>query len=183
MQTIFNENKLYQIIPLEVLRRTQKVYFDNVPIIQGLSAIDRVIHEPYAFSPGSIEEVVRPWYMHPHQDDNLLVLFGTRIVELYTKEHGKVETFEITPEEIRMNGTVIFEGAALFGWPPYVFHRVESKDKGSASLNFARHFEGFDIQTNFNIYDLDINTGEYKVIRNGHLDQPSSIKISSIVFS
>lgn len=173
MNTIIRGEGLYQIIPLEVLRRTKSVYFDNIPIIEGLSAIDRVIHEPHAFSPGSIGEVSRPWYMHPHQDDNLLVLFGTRIVELYTKEHGKVETFEVTPQEVRMNGEVIFEGAALFGWPPYVFHRVESKEQGSASLNFARHFEGFDIKTNFTIYDLDTETGAYRVIREGHLDQPS----------
>ena len=54
-----------------------------------------------------------------------------------------------------------------------VFHRVISDAKlGSASLNLAVHYEGYDIRTNFSIYDLDIETGEYRVIREGHLDQP-----------
>lgn len=39
-------------------------------------------------------------------------------------------------------------------------------------MNFARHFDGFDISTNFNIYDLNTGTGEYSVIRLGASDQP-----------
>jgi hypothetical protein len=56
-------------------------------------------------------------------------------------------------------------------WSQGVFHRIQSGEKGSASLNFAVRGKEFDIKTNFNIYDLDTNTGEYKVLREGHLDQ------------
>lgn len=38
-------------------------------------------------------------------------------------------------------------------------------------MNFAVHYEGFDIKTNFNIYDLDTETGKFEIIRAGHLDQ------------
>jgi hypothetical protein len=38
-------------------------------------------------------------------------------------------------------------------------------------VNFAVHYEGFDIRTNFDIFDLNTETGEFKVIRAGHLDQ------------
>ena len=71
---------MYRIIPLRVLRRTPGVKFDEmVPSdIPKMSGIDRVIHGPNAISPGPIEDsnppVKRPWYMHPGQDDNLLVL-------------------------------------------------------------------------------------------------------------
>lgn len=29
-------------------------------------------------------------------------------------------------------------------------------------------------RTNFNVYDLDTVTGEYRVVREGHLDQPGA---------
>jgi len=57
-------------------------------------------------------------------------------------------------------------------WPCGVFHRIVScPEQGSASVNFAVRYEGFNIRTNFNIYDLDTESGKYKVIREGHLDQ------------
>ena len=84
---------LYRLIPLRILRRTSGVFFDemvpsDIPKIHG---IDRVIHGPNSISPGSIEDnsppVKRPWYMHPGQDDNLLVLQGTRYVDIYCPKH------------------------------------------------------------------------------------------------
>lgn len=39
-------------------------------------------------------------------------------------------------------------------------------------MNFARHFEAFDPKENFNIYQLDTETGEHAVIRYGELDEP-----------
>jgi hypothetical protein len=86
---------LYRIIPLNLFRKTPGVIFDNVPVkaFSKISAIDRVIHESNAISPGSVGEVARPWYMHTHQDDNLVVLHGTRYVDIYTRAHGKIENF------------------------------------------------------------------------------------------
>jgi hypothetical protein len=120
-------------------------------------------------APGS--SVARPWYMHPDQEDNLLVVCGMRRIELYTKEHGAVDTFEVMPEKIMQNGSVIHEGPAIVGWGTHVFHRVVSPE-GSIALNFARHFKNFSIDTNFNIYDLDTETGSFDVIREGYKDQP-----------
>jgi hypothetical protein len=33
------------------------------------------------------------------------------------------------------------------------------------------HYEGLDMRTNFNIYDLDTANGAYRVIREGFRDQ------------
>jgi len=164
---------LYKIIALHPLRRTKKVSFDVMPqdTIPKVDSIDRVIHEAGAFSPGSLGGVERPWYMHPYQDDNLLVLFGTRIVDLYSETHGKVVTFELTPDSIKMNGELVFEGPAILVWPCFVYHRVISGDEGSASVNLATHYAGFNLDTNFNIYDLDQETGISKVLRKGVEDQ------------
>jgi len=166
---------LYRIVTLPVLRRTPGVAFDIVPVnaIVSIDAVDRLIHDKGAFSPGAVGKVARPWYMHPCQDDHLLVLHGYRDVEIYTKEHGRIEQFRISAQAVEKGGRVVHEGGALLVWPRWVFHRIGSSEKeGSISLNFARHHEGFDIRTNFNIYDLDTTTGKYKMIREGYLDQP-----------
>jgi hypothetical protein len=167
---------LYRVIPLKVLRRTEGVDFDNVPLeaIDRIDAIDRVIHLHGAISPGSVGDVARPWYMHTHQADNLAVLHGARYVDLYTPKHGKVEKFVVTPDRIEHNGRLLTDRAALLVWPTCVFHRIESDGKvGSASINFAAHYDGFDIRTNFSIYDVDTETGEYEVVRDGYKDQPT----------
>ncbi len=88
---------LYRIVALKTLRRTPGVRFDMVRLasLLRIDAIDRVIHEGGAVSPGPVSDVARPWYMHTHQDDNLLVLHGTRTIEIYTPAHGRIERFTV----------------------------------------------------------------------------------------
>lgn len=97
---------LYQVIKLKEFRRTPGVSFDimDKTTIPKIDAIDRVLHTGGAISPGPVGDVERPWYMHTYQADNLLVLQGTRYVDIYTPEHGKVEKFVITPEYVEHNG-------------------------------------------------------------------------------
>lgn len=171
--SVFAEIKdFYRIIPLQQLRRTPGVFFDNVPMefLPRINAIDRVIHAQSAVSPGPVKDVARPWYMHPSQDDNLIVLHGTRHVDIYLQAHG-MQSFTVTPGQILQDGKVLFDGPAILVWPRFVFHRITSGPEGSASLNFAVHYEGLDMRTNFNIYDLDLQTGQYQVIREGFQDQ------------
>jgi hypothetical protein len=170
---IFKEVKdFYRIIPLQKLRRTPGVFFDNVPMacLPRIDAIDRVLHEKNAVSPGAVGEVARPWYMHPHQADNLLVLSGTRHVDIYVQAHGLL-SFTVTADRIMQGETVLLAEPAMLVWPCKVFHRIPSGSEGSAALNFAVHYDGFDIRTNFNIHDLDPATGAYRVIREGFKDQ------------
>ena len=165
---------LYRIIPLEQLRKTPNVSFDFIPkeVFPHVGGYDRVMHGKGAVSPNSVAGVEHPWYMHTHQEDYLIVLHGTRTSDLYTSAHGAIETFEISPDLIKKDNKVIFEGPAILSWPRFVFHRVRScEEQGSASLNFAVRYDGFDIKTNFSIYDVDMKSGEHRVIREGHLDQ------------
>jgi hypothetical protein len=173
LQLLEEVPSLYRIIKLDIFRRTPGVSFDNVPMaaLPRIDAIDRVIHEKEAVSPGPVGTVERPWYMHPHQDDNLIVLYGTRYVDIYTKKHGKVESFVVMPDEIRKNGKIIHQGPTMLVWPRGVFHRIRSGREGSASLNFAVHHAGIDMRTNFNIYALDTESGKFSVLREGHIDQ------------
>ena len=90
---------MYRIIPPRVLRRTRGVKFDEMVSydIPKISGIDRVIYDSNSILPGSNEDlpvpVNRPWYMHPGQDDNLLVLQGTRYKA----------SFIVTPEKVYKN--------------------------------------------------------------------------------
>lgn len=164
---------LYKIVNLKRFRKTNGVRFDIFPkeILEKTSGVDRVIHDGNAISPGAINNVERPWYMHPHQSDNLVVLHGERHVDLYSVAHGKIEKFIVTQDKIYKNGVLLCDTPSILIWPPHVFHRVESKEKGSASLNFAYRTSGFNVDDNFSIYDLDIATGTYHVIREGKEDQ------------
>ena len=117
---------LYQVIQLKPFRRTPGVEFDQFPMsfLDEVDAIDRVIHEGSAISPGPVDGVERPWYMHPNQADNLLVLSGMRHVEVYTPKHGKIESFDVTADEVLHNGKSIARGGAMLVWPRGVFHRI-----------------------------------------------------------
>ena len=164
---------LYKVVALQPFRKTEGVSFDILPnnLVPKIDAVDRVIHKNRAVSPGPVGDIREPWYMHPYQDDNLIVLQGIRHVEIYTKAHGRIESFVVTPERIEHNNKLLHDGSGLLVWPRGVFHRIKSGDIGSASINLATHYEGLDMQKNFNIYALDIDTGKFRVIREGHLDQ------------
>ncbi len=173
MKIIKTVEGLFSIIHLKPLRETPGVTFDLLPaeLFKKTHSVDRVIHHASALSPGPVDGVERPWYMHPEQSDNLAVLNGTRHVELYTPAHGSIEAFVVTAKSILQNGKTVSDEPSMLIWPSHVFHRVRSYKEGSASVNFAIHHEGFDIKTNFNIYDVNTETGEYSLLREGHLDQ------------
>lgn len=163
----------YSISPLKLFRKTEGVVFDLVPenIVKASSSVDRVIHKNNAISPGGVGEVERPWYMHYHQKDNLVVLHGYRNVELYNRELRKKIIFEIHPDKIYRDGELVASEGVVLSWDVKIFHRIVSGDEGSASLNFAVRDEEFDVKTNFNIYELVEASGEYSTVREGFKDQ------------
>lgn len=163
----------YKIIPMKEFRRTPGVEFhiltkESIPRVDG---VDRVIHESDAVSPGPVGPVSRPWYMHTHQDDNLIVLAGERTVDVFHQPSKTRLTFRVTPDEIYLGDRLVYSQPAILVWPRGVFHRIRSGRDGSASLNLATRHEGFDISTNFSIYDLNMETGSYAELRRGSLDQ------------
>jgi len=173
MKVIEEVENLYRIVPLMPFRHTEGVKFDIVPekLVLETKGIDLVVHDADALSPGPVGDVERPWYMHPSQEDNLIVMQGIRYTDIYTPAHGRVEHFEVAPNYVKKNGEMLYKGVAMLTWPCRVFHRIISCKEGSASVNLARRLDDFDIETNFSIYDLDTETGEYHEIRAGHLDQ------------
>ena len=172
---------MYRIIPLRILRRTSGVKFDelvpsDIPKIHG---IDRVIHAPNSISPGPVDDVTpavtRPWYMHTAQDDNLLVLQGTRYVDIYCPNRKEKASFIVSPDKVYKNDKLYYDGPAMIVWPAGIFHRIISGDEGSISINMSTRNKNFNLNDNFNIYDLNVYSGEYRVIKDGSEDQPDLI--------
>ena len=169
---------MYRLIPLRNLRRTSGVKFDemvpsDIPKIHG---IDRVIHGPNSISPGPVEDSVppikRPWYMHPGQDDNLLVLQGTRYIDIFDPNTLNKASFIVTPEKVYKNDKLYYDGAAMIVWPAGIFHRIISGLEGRISVNLSTRTKKFNLNDNFNVYNLCTTTGKYEVIKEGHEDQP-----------
>lgn len=166
--------ELCTILPLQPLRKTKGVLFDSLPIelLGAMAGGERVIHVPGAQSPGPVGDIVRPWYCHRCQDDHLLVFHGSRMVELYHPNCKRNYSFYVTSQEITVNGDILYSGGAILRWKAGVFHRIISSIKvGSASINFAKRYEGFDVRHEFDIHDLDIESGKSRVVRDGYLDQ------------
>jgi len=163
----------FAVLPLKPFRKTPGVIFDSVPLeyIPGLCAVQRVLHQGSAISPGPVGGVARPWYMHPFQDDNLVVLQGERRVELYDAKTKTLAEFLVAPDALYKDGSLLADAGVMLSWPKNVFHRIQSGGEGSASLNFAVHHPGMDPRLNFSIYDLDTATGAFKMIREGYKDQ------------
>tara|TARA_E500000178_G_scaffold321375_1_gene345202 strand:+ start:178 stop:729 length:552 start_codon:yes stop_codon:yes gene_type:complete len=165
---------MYRLIPLRMLRRTKGVIFDemvpsDIPKIHG---IDKVIHAANSISPGPVPPCNRPWYMHPGQDDNLMVLQGTRYIDIYCPKKKEKASFIVTPDKIYKNDKLYYDGSAMVVWPAGIFHRIISGEEGSISINFATRTSEFDLNNNFNIFNLNTKTGEYEVIKEGKDDQP-----------
>ena len=169
---------MYRIIPLRILRRTKGVKFDemvpsDIPKIDG---IDRVIHGPNSISPGPVEDapvpIKRPWYMHPGQDDNLLVLQGTRYIDIFDAKTVSKASFIVTPDKVYKNDKLYFDGPAMVVWPAGIFHRIISGVEGSISVNLSTRTNKFDIRDNFNIYNVCTQSGDYQLLKEGHEDQP-----------
>lgn len=172
-------SSLYRLIPLRMLRRTPGVHFDemvpsDIPKIHG---IDRVIHAANSISPGPVTQndvtIKRPWYMHSGQDDNLMVLQGTRYIDIFNPTTKDKASFIVTPDKIYKNDKLYYDGPAMVVWPAGIFHRIISGSEGSISINFATRTNQFNLNDNFNIYDLNKETGEYTVLKEGDEDQPN----------
>jgi hypothetical protein len=109
--------------------------------------------------------------MHPWQEDNLITLCGNRIVEIYNPNTKQIEQFDISHERIKHNWKIIHEWPAILWWNINIFHRNHSPE-WSVSQNFAVRDNNFNIDTEFSIYKLDLESWEYEVARIGKLDQP-----------
>ena len=101
-----------------------------------------------------------------------MVVQGTRYIDIYCPKRKEKASFIVTPDKIFKNDKLYYDGPAMIVWPAGIFHRIISGEEGSISINFAFSQKEFSLEDNFNVYNLNIHSGEYSILKDGSDDQP-----------
>ena len=133
---------MFELIPYERFRDTPAVRFFDVTIGSS-NARDLVIHSGPAISPPNHSES-GDWqfYLHPHQEDNLLAASGGRT--FYLVNFAWEQPFHI----VRLAA-----GGDILRIPPGTFHRSISDLDGSVVLNQAVREQGASLTREFRVYN------------------------------
>jgi hypothetical protein len=116
---------MFELIPYERFRDTPAVRFFDVTVADS-NARDLVIHGGSAVSPPDASDGSWQFYLHAHQEDNLLALHGART--FYLVNLGWNYPFHIVRLET---------GGDILRIPRGTFHRSISDPDGSTVLNQA----------------------------------------------
>ena len=133
---------MFELIPYERFRDTPAVRFFDVTI--GTSnARDLVIHSGPAISPPN-DLTTGDWqfYLHPHQEDNLLAASGGRTFYLVNL------SWDMPFHIVRLAA-----GGDILRIPPGTFHRSISDLDGSVVLNQAVRDQGASLAREFRVYN------------------------------
>ena len=135
---------MFELIPYERFRDTPAVRFFDVTI-DSSNARDLVIHSGPAISPPN-DTKTGDWqfYLHPHQEDNLLAASGGRT--FYLVNLAWDEPFHI----VRLAA-----GGDILRIPPGTFHRSISDLNESVVPNQAVRVQGASLLREFRVYNSD----------------------------
>jgi hypothetical protein len=132
---------VFELVSYKRFRDTPSVRFFDITVTQS-NVRDLVIHEGPALSPPDSESGYWQFYLHPHQEDNLLALSGGRT--FYLVNFSWNYPFHIVRLETDRE---------ILKIPPGTFHRSVSDPKGSIVLNQAVREERADVKSEFQVYD------------------------------
>ena len=133
---------MFELVPYEKFRDTPSVRFFDIKVAES-NARDLVVHSGPAVSPPD-EPSTGAWqfYLHPHQQDNLLALHGGRT--FYLVNFGWNYPYHIVRLET---------GGDILRIPPGTFHRSVSDPDGSVVLNQAVREPGASVVREFRVYN------------------------------
>ena len=133
---------MFELLPYERFRDTPSVRFFDVTI-ETSNARDLVIHTGPAVSPpNDFKTGAWQFYMHPHQEDNLLAVSGGRTFYLVNS------AWEKPFHRVRLDS-----GGDILRIPPGTFHRSISDPDGSVVLNQAVREAGVSLVEEFRVYN------------------------------
>jgi len=135
---------MFELIPYQRFRDTPKVRFFDITIASS-NARDLVFHDGPAVSPNNSSDNCWQFYLHPHQEDNLIALSGGRTFYLVNFE------WEYPFHMVRLEA-----GGDILRIPPGTFHRSVSDPEGSLVLNQAVRTAQATVEREFRVY----NSGE-----------------------
>lgn len=131
---------MFELLPYEKFRDTPSVSFYDITV-PGSNARDLVIHDGPAVSPNNTADGYWQFYMHPHQEDNLLALSGGRT--FYLVNFAWDYPFHMVRLESKGD---------ILRIPPGTFHRSVSDPKGSIVLNQAVRSVETTVEQEFRVY-------------------------------
>ncbi|MCU0567629.1 MAG: redox protein [Oculatellaceae cyanobacterium Prado106] len=132
---------MFELIPYQKFRDTPSVRFFDITIANS-NARDLVFHEGPAVSPNNSATGAWQFYMHPHQEDNLLALTGGRT--FYLVNFAWETPFHMV--RLAANGEIL-------RIPPGTFHRSVSDPEGSLVLNQAVRSAEATVESEFRVYN------------------------------
>lgn len=133
---------MFELIPYEKFRDTPSVRFFDITVPTS-NARDLVVHSGPAISPPHDPETgAWQFYLHPHQEDNLLAMHGGRT--FYLVNLGWNYPYHI----VRLDC-----GGDILRIPPGTFHRSVSDPDGSLVLNQAVREKGASVLREFRVYN------------------------------
>jgi hypothetical protein len=135
---------MFELVSYKKFRDTPSVRFFDVTVPES-NVRDLVVHEGPAVSPPDSKEGYWQFYLHPHQEDNLLAISGGRT--FYLINFSWNYPFHIV--RLESDGDIL-------RIPPGTFHRSVSDPKGSVVMNQAVRDENASIHSEFRVY----NSGE-----------------------
>jgi hypothetical protein len=135
---------VFELLSYERFRDTPAVRFFDVTV-NGSNARDLVIHSGPAVSPPNDPETdAWQFYLHPHQEDNLLAASGGRT--FYLVNLSWTVPFHIVRLE---------SGGDILRIPRGTFHRSVSDPDGSVVLNQALRDPGASLVREFRVYNSE----------------------------
>ncbi len=133
---------MFELLSYERFRDTPSVRFFDVTI-ETSNARDLVIHAGPAVSPpNDFKTGAWQFYMHSHQEDNLLAVSGGRTFYLVNL------AWEKPFHSVRLDS-----GGDILRIPPGTFHRSISDPDGSVVLNQAVREAGVSLVEEFRVYN------------------------------
>ena len=133
---------MFELLSYERFRDTPSVRFFDVTVDTS-NARDLVIHSGPAVSPpNDPDSGAWQFYLHPHQEDNLLAASGGRT--FYLVNLAWEQPFHIVRLE---------SGGDILRIPPGTFHRSISDPDGSVVLNQAVRESGVSLVREFRVYN------------------------------
>jgi len=154
---------MYELLTYQKFRDTPSVRFFDITIADS-NARDLVFHEGPAISPNNTPEGDWQFYLHAHQEDNLLALTGGRTFYLINF------AWETSFHTVRVESN-----REILRIPPGTFHRSISDPTGSLVLNQAVRSEVATIEREFQVYNSARVPRLQKLITNLIVQERSAI--------
>lgn len=146
---------MFELLPFQRFRDTPRVKFFDITV-QSSNVRDLVLHEGPAVSPNNTSEGAWQFYLHPHQEDNLLAVSGGRTFHLVNF------AWQYPFHEVRLQAN-----RHILRIPPGTFHRSVSDQAGSLVINQAVRAAQASVQSEFRVYSSSDVLPLYRLLTSG----------------